>query len=79
VQTVDFGNPDRERTEMLQLHREQLARHSAEMLLVGAVNAVAPQPEIRTNPSDYLIDTPARTAGFWPARAAEAIINLNMP
>src|ERR1035438_9382374 len=42
MQTVDLRNPDRQRAQMLLFHREQLARHGAEMFLVGRVDAVAP-------------------------------------
>jgi len=42
MQPVHFGNPRRQRFQAQALHREQFARHGADMLLVSRVDLVAP-------------------------------------
>jgi hypothetical protein len=42
MQAVHFGNPRRQRFQMQALDRKQLARHGADMFLVGRVDLIAP-------------------------------------
>ena len=44
VQAIDFRDPDRQWAQMVLLQRKQLARHGADVFLVGRVDAIAPLP-----------------------------------